>query len=178
LIVSFDTFYIDSIHEKDAWKLCDLMVANEDRFKQFFPGTLAQNLNPELSTYFVKQKVKEYADKQEFLFTIKEQQTNVLIGLVYIKELDWHAKQGEFAYCIGYQFEKKGIVSKSIDALSKYAFNELKLEVLQIIVHKTNISSVRVAEKCNFVWTRTLLNGFTPPNGIPLDMELYELYKN
>jgi ribosomal-protein-alanine N-acetyltransferase len=178
MITSFDIFYIDSIEEKDAWNLCDLMTANEDRFKQFFPGTLAQNLTPELSAYFTKKKVKEYHTRQEFLFTIKEQNTNALIGLVYIKELDWDKKQGEFAYCIGYQFENKGIISKATVALSKYAFEELGLQTLQIIVHKTNLGSVKVAEKCNFVWQKTLLKEYTPPNEAPLDMELYELYKN
>ena len=177
MITSFDSFYIDSIQENDAWNLCNLMTSNEDRFKQFFPSTLAQNLTPELSFYFTKKKVKEYQAKQEFLFTINEQQSYTLIGLVYIKELDWEVKQGEFAYCIGYQYENKGIISKAIAALSKYAFKELGIQTLQIIVHKTNVGSLRVAEKCNFVRQKTLLNEYTPPNGIPLDMELYELYK-
>ena len=45
----------------------------------------------------------------------------------------------------------------------------------QIIAHKTNIGSCKVAEKCGFEWKKTLLNEYTPPNESPLDMELYEL---
>ena len=177
MIASFEEFFIDNIQEKDTLKLCDLMVVNEDRFKQFFPGTLAQNLTPELSTYFVKKKIAAYNAKEEFLFTIKEKNSNSLIGLIYIKELNWEKKQGEFAYCIGYQFENKGIISRSISKLSEYAFNELGLEILQIVVHKSNAGSIKVAEKCNFIWQRILKNEFTPPNEAALDMELYELYK-
>lgn len=177
MIVSFEEFYIDNLQNKDAWKLCDLMVANEDRFKRFFPGTLAQNLTPELSAYFVKKKIAAYNAKEEFLFTIKEKSSNSLIGLIYIKELDWTKKQGEFAYCIGYQFENKGIVSKAVRELSSFAFAKLGLEILQIVVHKDNFPSVKVAERCNFVWQKTLLQEFAPPNESALDMELYELYK-
>lgn len=57
-----------------------------------------------------------------------------------------------------------------------FAFDNLNLKTLQIIAHKTNLGSVKVAEKNGFIWKKTLLNEFTPTNEVPLDMELYELY--
>ena len=92
-------------------------------------------------------------------------------------ELDWNKKQGEFAYSISYTFKGKSLITKTVNALSKYAFENLGLETLQIIVHKENIPSVKVAENNNFIWKKTLKKEFTPPNEQPLDMELYELYK-
>ena len=177
MIASFEEFYIDNLQEKDSWKLCDLMVANENRFKRFFSGTLAQNLTPELSTYFVNKKIAAHYAKEEFLFTIKDKSTNSLIGLIYIKELHWETKQGEFAYCIDSGHEGKGLISKALKELSSFAFVQLNLEILQIIVHKDNIASVKVAERCDFIWKKTLVNEFAPPNEPALDMELYELYK-
>ena len=50
------------------------------------------------------------------------------------------------------------------------------MKTLQIIAHKTNIGSIKVAENNGFIWQRTLQNEFTPTDGEPLDMELYELY--
>jgi len=176
VIIDLDNYYIDPIQEKDAWKICDFAVANADRFKRFFPKTLEQNTTPTLSKIFTEKKVKQYEAQEEFLFTLKEKETNDMVGLIYLKELDWDKKIGEFAYCIGYPFEGKGLISKSTKALSAYAFNNLGLKTLQIIVHKSNLRSVKVAEKCGFVWQRTLSNEFTPPNELPLDMELYELY--
>lgn len=177
MVAQFDSFEINPIHEGDAWKVCDLMVANADRFKRYFPKTLEQNLNPTLSQLFVDTKVKQFLSKEEFLFTLKQSETRELVGLIYIKELDWDKKQGEFAYCIGYTFEGQGLTSKTISALSKYALDELGLETIQIIVHKDNLPSVKVAINNNFEWQRTLFNEFTPPGEQPLDMELYELYK-
>ena len=58
--------------------------------------------------------------------------------------------------------------------MNVYAFENLELKTLQIIAHKTNISSVRVAEKSNFTWVKTLSKSFTPPGKEALDMELYE----
>ncbi|AUP79308.1 GNAT family N-acetyltransferase [Flavivirga eckloniae] len=176
-MLSFNGYNIEPIQLKDAWNLCDFIVANEDRLKRYFPKTLKQNLTPDLSKYFVEKKVKQFGLKEELLFTIKENEPNTLVGLVYLKELDWNKKQGEFAYCIGYPFEEKGIMTKTIGKLSEYAFAQLGLETLQIIVHKDNIASVKVAEKCNFIWKRTLNNEYTPPGETPLNMELYELYR-
>ena len=178
MIAQFDGFEINPVHNGDAWKICDLCVANADRFKRYFPKTLEQNLNPTLSQFFVEEKVKQFKNKEEFLFTLKHSETRELAGLIYLKELDWDKKQGEFAYCIGYTFEGQGLASLAIKALSKYAFDELGLETLQIIAHKENLPSLKVALNNNFEWQKTLLNEFTPTGEKPLDMELYELASN
>ena len=177
MIQLLDKFKVEEISLSDAWSLCNFMVANEGRFMRYFPKTLEQNLTPTLSKIFVQKKVTQFCNKEEFLFTIKENESTTIIGLVYIKELDWKKKQGEFAYCIGYQYENKRITSTAIKVLSAYAFNNLDLEILQIIVHKNNTGSVKVVDSNGFIWKKTLLKSFTPPGEIPLDMELYELYK-
>lgn len=175
--LNLGSYYIAPIDLKDAWNICNLIVANEDRLKRYFPKTLEQNLTPDLSNIFVQKKVKQFEVKEEFLFTVKENVSNKLVGLVYIKELDWTKKQGEFAYCIDYNVEGKGITTKAVSVLSNYAFQDLGLETLQILVHKDNLSSVKVAKNCNFTHIKSLKNNYTPPGGEPLDMELYELYK-
>lgn len=175
--LNFDSYYIIPIHPKDGWNVCNFAVANEDRLKRYFPKTLEQNLTPDLSNIFVKKKVKQFKAKEEFLFTIRENESKKLVGLVYIKEIDWNKKQGEFAYCIDYNVEGKEVTTQTVKLLSEYAFEALGLETLQIIVHKSNIASVKIAENNNFTWIKTLKNEFTPPGENPLDMELYELYK-
>jgi len=175
MIASFDTFEISAIREGDAWKICDFMVANADYLKLYFPKSLEQNLNPNLSQRFVEQKLAQFQSKEEFVFTLKHSQTRELMGLFYIKALEWNQMQGEFAYGIGYPFQGKGLASKTITALSDYAFKTLTLETLQIITHRTNLASVGVAKKCGFAWIKTLKNEFTPTGQQPIDMELYEL---
>ncbi|WP_299112167.1 GNAT family protein [uncultured Winogradskyella sp.] len=176
-MIVFDGFEINPVHNGDAWKICDLCVANADRFKRYFPKTLEQNLNPTLSQLFVKKKVKHFENKEEFLFTLKQSETRVLVGLIYIKELNWDTKQGEFAYCIDYNFKGQGLMTKAIRELSNYAFESLGLKTLQIIVHKDNLGSVKVATGNNFEWQKTNEKGFTPPGEQSLDMEVYEFYK-
>lgn len=178
MIFDLESYTVEAIQEKDAWRICDFIVSNSDRFKRYFPETLEQNLNPTLSANFAAKKVIEFQNKSEFLFTLKEKEHRTIIGLLYLKKLDWDKKQGELAYCIGYQYRGNGIMSKTVRYISDWAFDKMGLKTLQIITHKTNNESIRVAEKCSFIWQKTLFKEFTPPNEKPLDMELFELYNS
>jgi len=176
MIVSFDNYNISAIRKQDAFGIHELMCNNKERFKRYFPKTLEENITLEKAKDFSINKEKAFKNKIEFLFVLKN--IKKIIGLIYIKELDWTKMQGEFAYCIGSGYENKGLISKAVRELSQYSFENLGLEIFQIIVHKDNISSVKVAENCNFIWQRNLPKEYTPPKEAPLDMELYELYKN
>ena len=174
MFLDFKAYYLDTIHEKYAWRICDFCAINEERLQRYFPKTLEQNLTPDLSKYFVESKIKAFDTKEEFLFVMKEKENHTVIGLIYLKKLDWQKGQGELAYAIGYQSEGKGYMTETINAISTWAFEELQLKTLQIITHKSNIGSVRVAEKCGFIWQKVLMAEHTPPGENPLDMELYE----
>lgn len=172
-----DRIYICQIQERDAWSICDFVVSNETRLTSFFPKTREQNLTPDLSKRFTQLKRKEFDSKIEYLFTLKEEQSKKVIGLIYIKELDKIDGQGEFAYCIDYTYEGQGIITKSVFKLVSYAFENLDLNRLQIVVHKTNLGSIKVAKNCDFSWQQTLIEEYNPTGNNALDMELYERYK-
>ena len=96
------------------------------------------------------------------------------MGLVYLKDLDWNTKEGEFAYCISKQYTGQGWITKAVTLLSSYASSQLQLKTINIIVHHSNIASIRIAEKCGFTYKGVLPNEFTPPGKKPIDMQLFK----
>ncbi|WP_350284212.1 GNAT family protein [uncultured Croceitalea sp.] len=174
--LKFDNYSIAPIHHKDAWRLCDFVVSNAERLKDFFPKTLKANLTPTLAELFVNQKVKEFQNNDEYLFTVKENTNRTIIGLVFLKELDKAPQQGEFAYCISYRYQGKGLSTTCIAKLTDWAFQKVRLNTLQIIVHKKNLASIRVAEKNGFVFKKTLEKEHQLYKGDWVNMELYERY--
>jgi len=168
-------FIIDAFKPNDANQLYQFIVDNNERLKYYFPKTLSANATLEKTQEYIVLKEKEIQEKTNFTFAIRESKTQNIIGLIIIKKIDWDKKQGEFAYCIGSDYESKGVTSFAVNEMTKFAFEKLKLKTLQIIAHKTNYGSVKVATNNGFVWQRTLANEFTPTNASPLDMELYEL---
>jgi len=168
-------FVTDLLMLKDASSLCMLMVSNKDRFQRFFPKTMGQNLTIADSEAFIVRKQREMQSRSEYTYAIREAVNGCVVGLIILKELDWTKKQGELAYCIDSHYEGKGWVTKTVREISSHAFNDLGLKTLQIIAHKSNKGSIKVAEKCGYTWQKPLLKSHIPPNEAPLDMELYEL---
>ena len=175
MLYSSDTFYIEFLKFEDALSLNKLLVLNTERFKRYLPKTVSENKTLESTKLYITKRNATRENNEEYTFTIKDKSTKNVAGLIILKAIDWGKKRGEFAYCMGETHEGKGWMSKAVQAASRFAFDELKLKTLQIISHKSNFASIKVAKKNHFIWQKTLKNEFTPVGQQPLDMELYEL---
>lgn len=173
-----EPFILETLKLADAVSLCNTMISNSERFKLFFPITLAQNLSVEASKVFITKKIKEEKEGTEFTLAIKERKGLSVVGLIILKELNYGKRVGEIAYCIDVKYQGKSWTTKGVKHMCDYAFEGLKLDRLRILVHSSNIGSIKVAKNCGFIWKMTLVQEYTPPNSLPLDMELYELIKS
>lgn len=169
-------YIINPLNTTDANQLHQFIFDNSERLKRYFPVTLSSNNTLEKSMEYIAAKNNEIEQKTNFTYAIRDKNNQEIAGLMILKKIDWSKKQGEFAYCIGSQFEGKGLTSFAVAEMTKFTFDDLGLKTLQIMAHKTNLGSIKVALNNGFVWQRTALNEFTPVNETPLDMELYELY--
>lgn len=167
---------IDSLNPTDVNQLHLFISENSERLNRYLPVTLSSNSTIEKTKEYITTKIKEIEEKVNFTYAIRDKNKQQIAGLIILKKIDWDKKQGEFAYCIGSKHEGKGLTSLAVKQMTEFAFKELGLKTLQIISHKTNLGSIKVAKNNGFVWQRTLQNEFTPTNESPLDMELYELY--
>ena len=174
--LNIENYILDKLKSTDVNQLYQFLYDNKKRLKLFFPITLEMNSSLEKTKDYISIKNKEIEERTNFTLAIRDKNKEEIAGLIIIKKIDWDKKQGEFAYCIGSEFEGKGLTSFAVKEMTNFAFDELGLKTLQIIAHKTNFGSVKVAENNGFVWQSTLQNEFTPTNDTPLDMELYELY--
>ncbi|GHC44952.1 GNAT family N-acetyltransferase [Ulvibacter litoralis] len=172
-----DSISIVPFKTEDAEQLCGMMLFNKLRFELYFPNTLAQNLSVKASEAYILKKQNEIKNNIEFTFAIKETKSDIIAGIIILKEINPALKEAELAYAIDQTFGGKGYTSKAVSVLSDYAFTTLGIETLRIIVHKSNVASAKVAQKNGYQWVKTLPNEYTPKNGTPLDMELYELEK-
>ena len=174
--MSKQSFIINPLIQSDTNQLHQFIIDNSERLKKYFPVTLSSNITLEKTIAYIAIKNKEVVEKTNFTFAIRNENNHQIVGLIILKKIDWDKNQGEFAYCMDLEFEGKGLTSFAVKEMVKFAFEELKLETLQIISHKTNYGSIKVAKNNGFVWQKTLPKEFTPTNKIALDMELYELY--
>ena len=175
--ITFDNYSIAPVQVKDAWRVCNFVVANEGYLKDDFPETLRENSTPTLAELFVAKKEKQFLKNEEFLFTIKENTNRSIVGLIYVKELQKKEGQGELAYCLSYQYAGKGIMTRAVQNIVNWSLNTIGLQTLQIIVHESNAASIRIANKLNFEFITVLQKEHRRSNGKVVDMLLYELNK-
>jgi ribosomal-protein-alanine N-acetyltransferase len=172
---STETFKLEALKPEDATSLNALMINNGKRFQEYLPKTLAQNLSVSDSKRYIEEKALAIENQIEYTFGIKDIDTNQIAGLVILKNLNFEINQSEFAYCLGTKYLGKGWMTQSVQAIISFAYSKLGLKHFQIITHKSNLSSILIAERCDFNWVKTLPNEFRPSGRNPIDMELYEL---
>lgn len=158
----------------DATSLNNLLLNNTERFQRFFPKTLAQNLNIKMSEEYILTKKLLIATNEEYTLGLKEKISGDIIGLVIIKNINREIADAEVAYCLGANFGGKGLMTKAVNEIGRFAKEECHLKTLFILAHKTNRPSIRVAEKTGYDWSETQLKSYTPVNEADaLDMEKF-----
>jgi ribosomal-protein-alanine N-acetyltransferase len=166
-------FQITELLAVDARDLCDLMRANQDRFRRFLPRTLSQNLSVTASEAYIAKKKVDRENRTEFTFAIREPKQQKVVGFAILKAINWEQKTGELAYGMGEAFAGKGWMTQTVQHLVAFSFEALRLQTLHIVVHHSNPASIAVAEKCGFGWSKTLPKEHVIPGETALDMELY-----
>jgi ribosomal-protein-alanine N-acetyltransferase len=170
-----ESIYISELKTEDALGLFELMDSNKQHFGTFLPVTASENTSLQATKNYIQKKEKEFKLKSCLTYAIKLRSNHKIAGLIILKNIDLNKKQAEFAYGIGQVFEGRGFTTQAVQQLLAQALGKKNLETLVIITHKDNIGSCIVAENCGFRWVKTLENEFTPPDGSPMHMELYEL---
>ncbi len=143
--------------------------------------TLVNLMNYEISKYlyevpypykiddalnFIKSSCNDFKSHKVINFAIdyknKSEYSNLLVGTIGIKDIDYINKKANIGYWIGKKYQNKGIATECIKLVVDYAFGILKLEEISAFVFPNNNSSIRVLEKNGFIKTTTQVNEYHP----------------
>ena len=173
-MIDLGDFSIGILDIDDAESLSFMLLKNTKRFQRYFPKTLEQNLNLEMTKDYILKKKSLFDADEEYTMGIKDKVSRNIVGLVILKNIKREIADAEVAYCLDADFGGKGLMTKSVNEICCFAKEKGSLKSLFILAHKTNTPSVRVAEKTDFTWNETQLKSYTPVNEIEaLDMEKF-----
>ncbi len=172
--INLGDFSIVVLELADADSLNVMLLKNTERFQRYFPNTLEENLNLEMTKEYILEKKALIDTKEEYTLGIKDSVTQQIAGLVIVKNINREIEDAEVAYCMDIDFGGKGWMTKAVDEICYFVKDKDELKSLFILAHKTNFASVRVAEKTGFSWSETECESFTPVNETEaLDMEKF-----
>jgi RimJ/RimL family protein N-acetyltransferase len=171
----FDNYTIRRVCAGDLPAFFSLIDNNRGRLEDFFPGTVAASRTYEDTRQLIA-NVTAMAEQKTFLpYVIVDNGNGALIAYLQIKSIDWNIPKAEIGYCVDAQYEGKGVTSKAVALLVKYAFDELKIHKLLIRTHDSNIGSRKVAEKNGFILEGTIKCDHKTTSGEIVDLMYYGL---
>ena len=125
--------------------------------------------------FWFKMAEDGFANKDAFIFGIREKENLKLIGAIGL-HLDIENHKAEVGYWLGKSFWNKGYVSEALQKVLKFGFEELNLNKIYASHFLHNPASGKVLEKNGFVYEGTLYQEIFKNNQF-LDIKRYGFLK-
>jgi len=125
---------------------------------------------------FVKSVLSIPNDNLEYTFTIRYQ--NEFAGMIAFKDTDKLNKKTEIGYWISEKFQKKGIVTKSVEKLCDFAFNQKQWNRVQIKCAIDNKKSINIPRRLGFKYEGIERQGELLSENQFTDLVIYSKFKN
>nr|WP_321231628.1 GNAT family protein [uncultured Psychroserpens sp.] len=159
------------LENKDAEKLFELLNRNKGRLTRYFPITIKSNNNIKSTIEYLKDLNEKFKKNEFYVYGIYDQQ--ILIGMIFIKNIDWRIPKCELGYFLDKTYEGKGIMSKVLKNIVNHCFESLKMKKIFLKIGSENIGSKRVAKKNGFVLEGILRREFRIETNEIIDVEYY-----
>lgn len=124
---------------------------------------------------YVDALVNASDDTFEYVFTIRYQ--NNFAGMIGFVNSSYEHKKTEIGYWLSAPYQHKGIMSVAVRALSKFAFEDLKFNRIQIKCAVGNTASSNIPKRLGFLLEGIERQGEKFPDGSFKDLEIYSLLK-
>jgi len=146
-ITKNEKIYLRNLVWEDAPKIYDFMQ-EYDLVK--YLAELPQPYKIEHAYSFIDFAQRENEEVKTHHFAIVETNMGDFVGAIGLKDINLISKSAEIGYWIGKKYWGKGFASEAIGAVIDYSLKELKLNKLKALVFESNVSSIKVLNKCGF----------------------------
>ena len=126
---------------------------------------------PEDTIQFVRSIVESPVANRDYIFVIHYE--NSFVGLIGLKGIDNLNRRTEIGYWLSEPFQKKGIVTKAVEVLIDFAFQELNINRIQIKCATENFRSKKIPQRLGFRLEGIERAGELLTGGYFTDLEVY-----
>jgi ribosomal-protein-serine acetyltransferase len=158
--------------KKDEYSdLLLLFSHNLDRLLDYFPVSSKKITTIDAAKEYLKDLSDKFSKKELYGFGVYFQSS--LIGMLYIKNIDWSVPECEIGYFMDQSHQGKGIMSGILKSAVEYYFIKLRMVKIFLRIGPENKGSQRVAEKNGFRQEGVLRKAFRTGSGELVDVEYY-----
>jgi RimJ/RimL family protein N-acetyltransferase len=102
-------------------------------------------------------------------------ETGEYVGGTGLHRMDWEVPRFEIGYWCSVRFEGRGYITEAVRGLTRFAFDVLGANRVEIRCHTVNIRSRAVAERAGYPLEATLRNHVRGVDGTLRDMMVFTL---
>jgi len=128
----------------------------------------------ENTKFFIRKMMENPTDNYVFVIHFNGK----FVGLIGFKDSDKQNKRTELGYWLSETFQKKGIITQSVQTLCQFAFDELGMNRIQIRCAVGNLPSKKIPRSLGFVLEGIERDGELLTGGVFTDLEVYSKLKN
>jgi ribosomal-protein-serine acetyltransferase len=128
-------------------KLFELTEQNRSHLREWLPW-VDSNLSYEETARFIRSTLDQLAQNYGFQAGIWHR--GHLAGVIGFHRIEWANRRTSIGYWVGKEYQGKGLVTKACIALIDYAFNELRLNRIEIRCATGNKKSCDIPERLGF----------------------------
>src|SRR5262249_5682744 len=83
-------------------------------------------------------------------YAVLDAERGAFLGIAGVVDLHRDANQGEIGYALAPEARGRGIATRALELVTRYALDQLGLERVELQIGTDNDASMRVAEKCGY----------------------------
>ena len=136
------------VEKRHAQELFNLTDASRTYLREWLPWVDFTKTQAD-SEKFIDMTLNQFAGNNGFQLAICYEGN--IAGMIGLHGINWSNKSTSIGYWLGQEFQGKGIMVKSCEAVINYCFEELQLNRIEIRVATGNVKSQAIPEKLGFI---------------------------
>lgn len=125
------------------------------------------------ATEFIATREADRAAGRELSFAVVDH-ADALLGAIGMANFDWADRRGEIGYWLAGEARRRGVGTRALRLLSRWAIEGLGLERVELLANPANEASQRLAERAGFK-REGLLRRYRTRHGVREDLVMFSL---
>jgi len=141
-----DDCYLRSLEEADAEELYGLVEANRSYLAEWMPWAAGQTL--EATAEFIRKTRKQLEDNDGLQGALVL--GGQIVGAGGLLGVEWEARKTGIGYWLAEEHQGRGLMTRAVQAMTDYAFDQLELNRVEIQAGTDNRRSRAIPERLGF----------------------------
>ncbi|PLR99819.1 GNAT family N-acetyltransferase [Bacillus sp. T33-2] len=165
--IETERLYIRPCRPGDGNVVHDAIEASRQELLKWLPFAQVSRPAEEVEAG-IREAYAKFIMREDFRLNIYRKDGDAFVGSTGLHRIDWDVRKFEIGYWCDSRHQKNGYITETVETLTKFAFDHLAANRVEIRCDPNNTASRRIAEKLGFNLEGILRNNSLTADGTAL----------